>query len=233
MALKQQPESRTPTKAVHAACMSLAAVICLTGCASPGYMANRGRDAADIFTASAGAGIGAKVRIGPFGTGLLLDAPVAGLRGGDWLSAKNFANPGSPIPMSSDVALLVVGGEEFVGSPTVQKRGKAFAAGMICGVNLPTHGNLRERAEVADKIVHQTAPDAVHRSSLAYLTQVEIVAGLGPSIRLGCNPGELLDFGLGWFGIDIFHDDVSKGHASNNQQARRLTTPTAGPPDAP
>lgn len=50
--------------------------------------------------------------------------------------------------MRTDIALLIAGEEEFAASPMVQKRGKAFAAGMICGVNMPTHGYLRERAEV-------------------------------------------------------------------------------------
>ncbi len=84
-----------------------------------------------------------------------------------------------------------------------------------------------------DRIVHQTVPESVNRSSSVYLTQVKIVPGLGVSIRLGCNPDELLDFGLGWFGIDSYRDDISKENISDLQQARRSTTPTAAPPDTP
>ena len=43
---------------------------------------------------------------------------------------------------------------------------------------------------------------------LYYYAQMEAVIGLGPSIRLGFNPGEVLDFVLGWFTIDIFNDDL-------------------------
>lgn len=55
----------------------------LTGCASAkAYFVDRGRDAADVFTATAGVGGGAKVRVGPAQVGLLASWDVAGLRGG-------------------------------------------------------------------------------------------------------------------------------------------------------
>jgi hypothetical protein len=40
-----------------------------------------------------------------------------------------------------------------------------------------------------------------------YYSQIEVVVGLGPSVRLGFNPGEFLDFLLGWFGVSIYGDD--------------------------
>ncbi len=40
-----------------------------------------------------------------------------------------------------------------------------------------------------------------------YFTQIEVVAGLLGTLRLGFNPGELLDFILGWTTVDIFNDD--------------------------
>ena len=39
-------------------------------------------------------------------------------------------------------------------------------------------------------------------------TQLEIAGGLIFTLRLGFNPGELLDFILGFSGIDIWHDDL-------------------------
>jgi hypothetical protein len=41
-----------------------------------------------------------------------------------------------------------------------------------------------------------------------YITQVEAAVGLGGTIRLGINPGELVDFLLGWMTIDFYGDDV-------------------------
>lgn len=40
-----------------------------------------------------------------------------------------------------------------------------------------------------------------------YFTEIEAVGGLGLTLRMGVNPGEFVDFLLGWFGIDIFNDD--------------------------
>lgn len=46
---------------------------------------------------------------------------------------------------------------------------------------------------------------------IPYYTQCEVAVGtFFPSIRLGFNPGELLDFILGWTTIDIFRDDLEK-----------------------
>jgi len=46
------------------------------------------------------------------------------------------------------------------------------------------------------------------RGHLYRLTQIEAMAGCGHTLRLGFNPGELLDFVLGWAAIDIYDDDV-------------------------
>ena len=44
----------------------------------------------------------------------------------------------------------------------------------------------------------------------SYYNQIEAVIGVGPSLRLGFNPGELLDFILGWTTIDIYKDDLEQ-----------------------
>ena len=41
-------------------------------------------------------------------------------------------------------------------------------------------------------------------------TQIEAAIGIGPSLRLGFNPGELLDFILGWTTVDIYGDDAAR-----------------------
>jgi len=196
---------------------ALVAVSLLAGCASPGFMQDRRRDAADIFGASIGAGVGLKARLGPVGTGLLLDAPIAGLRGGDWLTAANFANPGKPVPVNNDIQLLLVGEEEFVGNRLVQERGKSFAAGMIFGLNIPTPKDLHKQATIVDRELRQGVPESMRYSPLPYLTQVEAVVGLGVSLRLGFNPGELVDFLLGWVYLDIFRDDIRDRIDSHNR----------------
>ena len=41
------------------------------------------------------------------------------------------------------------------------------------------------------------------------MTQLDLTIGVGVSIRLGFNPGELLDFALGFVGLDLYDDDVA------------------------
>ena len=43
-----------------------------------------------------------------------------------------------------------------------------------------------------------------------YYTQVEVVIAIIGSLRLGFNPGELLDFLVGWTTLDIYGDDLNK-----------------------
>ena len=44
----------------------------------------------------------------------------------------------------------------------------------------------------------------------SYYTQIEMAAGLGGTLRLGVNPGEFVDFLLGWTTLDIFDDDPGR-----------------------
>jgi hypothetical protein len=54
----------------------------------------------------------------------------------------------------------------------------------------------------------------------AYWTQVEVEAGVIFAVHAGFNPGELLDFLLGWFGADIYGDDC--GSADQREARARL-----------
>src|SRR5690554_1302340 len=82
-------------------------VVVATGCATP-YMIDRGRDAADIFTATVGIGGGAKARVGPLHAGLFMNCDMYGLRNGvvikgDWFNANGGLEVDSfLIPMRSD-----------------------------------------------------------------------------------------------------------------------------------
>ncbi len=58
----------------------LPAMLC-AGCASP-YWQNRRADAADVFTATAGIGLGATARIGPLHAGLGVNADLYGIEAG-------------------------------------------------------------------------------------------------------------------------------------------------------
>lgn len=157
----------------------------VSGCATSGYLADRGRDAADIFTLGVGAGAGAKARVGPFQTGLMADLPLAGLRGGELTSNTR----GGWFPDSSDFQAIIAGGESFMN--TELNRGKEFEAGTTANDIFTPFFNRLE--------FDYRAP--------YYYTQLEAVIGVGLTFRIGLNPGEAVDFVLGWFGIDLFFDD--------------------------
>jgi hypothetical protein len=185
----------------------VAVIASMTGCATP-YMIDRRRDLADIFTATVGEGIGGiKVRVGPFGTGLFNEFPMYGLRGGDTINPDKMVE-GGKIP-NGEFQFLLLGGEGFFGTTQNMTRAKSYSAIMRAGINIPVR--LTEQgdfsvAKIAE--VQGCATNAVRSSRLAYFTQIEIAGGLIGTVRLGFNPGELLDFLLGWFGIDIFDDDL-------------------------
>lgn len=174
----------------------LAIVLGVTGCATP-YMIDRRRDAADIFTATVGTGAGVKARAGVFQVGLLANHDATGLRGGT-VGYWEWKTPDLIDPVS-DFDFLVVplysfGVESFhPESYGVVERSKGF----------DTEKWLPILTMPMSDVCSLSAPGQV-----PHYLQCELVAGVGVTIRLGFNPGELLDFILGWTTIDIFNDDL-------------------------
>lgn len=165
-------------------------------------MVNRGRDASDIFTATVGYGAGGKVRVGPLQVGALANRDVAGLRNshcGIWTKAS-----GSTDMMELDLFLLGdgcwFGGDVFDAGEGHNYNENENRSPYTCMMKplpcltVPVHGDFQI--------------DKPHGRTWPMYTQVEVVAAAGPSLRLGFNPGELLDFILGWTTIDIFSDDL-------------------------
>jgi hypothetical protein len=174
-----------------------------SGCATTGYWADRRRDAMDVFTFQIGYGLGAKARVGPVQSGLLADIGGVGIRGGDILGFKDFWPAGYDEAAKQDYVGVVIGMEGFGGSDASNRRGKSFGAKQVAFVSYPiTHPEEHQRRWLDEHhIVLNPAP---------YYSQIEVVAAAGLSVRVGFNPGELVDFLLGWFGADIYHDDLSK-----------------------
>jgi len=195
---------------VRAILMAVASAT-MVGCASTkGYFVDRGRDAADIFTVAVGRGVGVKAKIGPIQTGLIVNEDVFALRGGEvsYWPAFSPVRPRQwgersgrpveallPLPMIPNEELILYGGgEEFGAGPLAETRGKTFSALNVIPL-------FPSAARIKDNTCHTAWP---------YYTQIECVIGLGPSFRLGLNPGEFLDFILGWMTVDIFNDDLER-----------------------
>ena len=175
------------------------------GCVSPrGYLLDRWADTKDIFTASVGTGGGARARAGPLNAGLFLNRDRAGLRGGECFRLSD----GPLVGGDSDGVLLLFYGDQFdLRHPPVApskstshrpryqlvgdilaERNKCFRSGII---PLPSPLTLFELPKTP-----------------YYYTQLEVAVGVGGTLRLGFNPGELLDFLFGWTTLDIFRDDL-------------------------
>jgi hypothetical protein len=186
----------------------LAATFSMVGCASTkAYFIDRGRDAADIFTVTVGVGLGAKARIGPVHAGLFANAEGYGLRGGQLGCVYDAYHEGG---FTFDIDTLVIPTKDSIGlfgaeilSLTGDNRGKQFED----QCNIP--------------FIYSLEPGGPN------WTLIEIVVAAGPSLRLGFNPGELLDFFLGWFGIDIYDDDVEMNARKEVKKSNKVPEATA------
>ena len=168
-------------------------------------MQDRRHDVADIFTCTIGEGVGGiKTRLGPLGIGLLDNREIMGLRSGEFITP--YDNPKA----QDQLYLLLLGGEE---SGIGIERNKFYRAFYILGIPYP---------------VTPFPFAAANRYPACYFTQFDLTVGLGRSLTLGINPGELIDFLLGWVGIDIYGDDLSRNKDRESNQAataRKLADP--------
>lgn len=173
--------------------MMLLALCLLAGCASP-YMIDRGRDAADVFTATVDKGIGFKARVGPFAGGLGTSASSKGLRGGTLIDQKNHWCGNAITTWDLSVILF---NSEYCSNDKMEVRGKEISGGSkVLPPNSPWSKDFLPFIQLSN--VHNPA----------YYTDIEFWFGFIYSFRLGFNPGELLDFLLGWTTLDIYGDDI-------------------------
>lgn len=177
-------------------------MVFFTGCATSDYMTDRGNDAADIVTGTvASNSFGVGVRVGPmaFGGFLANENERKGLRGGEFLTdSLDEEGKGlfSFLGRMTLVALLYYGESFFtdIAENTDEDRdprNKSFAVEPLWGF-MPIAIGEEEK---------DYAP-------AYYFTQIEVMIGIVGGIRFGFNPGELIDFLLGWTTLDIYGDDV-------------------------
>ena len=198
---------------------TFAGMLLLTGCATP-YLPDRGRDAADIFSFRIETGIGAKARIGPLAGGLYVG--------------------GHPEAYFVDMSGVFVNRQAFywencspksVGEPLSESVVIAMRHKDFCADSFLFHNYFPV------PFVQWPKPSG---HNLAYYTQFEVVVGLWLAPRFGFNPGELLDFLVGWVGIDLYDDDL-KGRLNDafvdaasrkDEEAVRNFLKNGAPPDA-
>ena len=226
----------------------------LSGCSSTSYMADRGRDAADIFTLTLGVGTGVKVRAGPIMLAAEQNSDLIGLRAGEFFIDGNGLilndefylpipiNPIFPIhekysqgrgrtsrpsgyhpaqntqprPSVKDyeikawkenVKRLEAGDKEKPELDDWQKRPTKWSN--MFGNEGFSHG-VASISDKRNKDITARSPFPLYAkgSKAPFYTEIEVMAGFIFSVHAGANVGELLDFVLGWTGIDIYGDDL-------------------------
>ena len=190
----------------------LGLAVLASGCRSTGYLAQRRRDLADVVTATTGPAVGAKLRLGPLHlTPVLWAMEMAGLRGGEWFYRPTLGMEERVPAQEVGRIWWAVSLWDLPAQPRLRQRGKAhIAAPLFLGpeaklydafTDTPPFLSLPRLQWPAEKL-------AVERYPAAYLTQAEVSVGLLWGVSLGVNPGEALDFLLGWFRVDIYRDDL-------------------------
>lgn len=186
-------------------------ILSMTGCGSVSYLKDRGHDAADIVTLAAGAGLGAKARIGIFQVVLpyYCGLDLIGLRGGElffWATKRGKHWE----PLSADLWFIsiplkleywdypIAGLEIWIPGKTGEIRGKKYYAESTIPFVVNRMGVEEDQEDYPNVWSHYSA------------YQTEVAAGCIPSARVGFNTAELLDFLLGWATIDILNDDIGQ-----------------------
>ncbi|MBI3395976.1 MAG: hypothetical protein HY042_09085 [Spirochaetia bacterium] len=210
-------------------CLRLFFPVCVlltaSNCAST-YVQNRISDAGDIFTVELQTqSYGLAVRAGPIKAGLSYKSPdgyAVGLRGGRAGSHQ-----------TEELTLLLFGSDSFkrkVDAPEKdQGPGKSQNAKDQTSLPDPRQKEFDARSPFGTKKSMQKTKSVLKgKTEFAppyYYTQIEITVGIYFGIKLGINPGELLDFILGFVGIDIMGDDLPDAGPNPTQPAADGTGP--------
>lgn len=176
----------------------ITASLFLDGCASA-YRADRSNDMKDILTFAVGLGLGAKARVGPLQLPLIVQSDYAGLRSGEFFAS----------PMRDDFWTYVSEAGHVVDQPfPVYVRDYAT---LYSGYEIFDPQGLSEarhkRMCSQGMGVFATVDEDVR--NYGFYTQIECTVGVIVSLRLGVNPGELIDALLGFVNVDLFRDDVN------------------------
>ena len=187
-----------------------ALVLLCAGCASP-YWQNRRADAADVFTATVGIGLGATARIGPLHAGLGVNADLYGIEAGEVGALGDPYHFVDGLGNWAGDSCFVFNGKTLIElGPRSAARGKDVAYRPSC--------------------IPFWDPPPPEPPNQARWTQFEVAAGLLGGVRLGFNPGELLDFLLGFFGADLYGDDLARGaeETPHAESAELAESPSGG-----
>ena len=164
------------------------------GRAGNAYLTDRVRDSMDMVTLTVGGGLGVTGRVSAIHAGGYFGADVIGLRGGGLiripdLSSKNWGKNWMTV--------------DYILEGVIPYEG---CFGGVYVDHIPYWTAMSETPFFALPAPPSDV-DGCTSCYRHYLTQVELALGLGPAVRIGINPGEMVDFVLGWTTLDIMADD--------------------------
>ena len=214
-----------PVRWLPLSLLMLFSITLTSGCAT--YIRDRVADAGDIFNVTVGEGLGVTAKAGPVHTGLGYCKDYYGLRCGeiikpDWeWSCWDYGKY-----QSWDMALVIFASSGFVPNECnnlpkrAEARWKTFQSewldwnvggGFTPFLDFPLGQYVVKcsPSQLAQFGLDDGVSLKVKTSCLPQMTQLDLTIGVGVSIRLGFNPGELLDFALGFVGLDLYDDDVA------------------------
>ena len=186
------------------------------GCQS-NYWEDRKNDSLDLFSFSYGYGLGVKPRIGPIAV-----SPFYYYRANKGFKCGEFYD-NQERDTDSSYMMPFTYLEGFQGGLMADKRNKAYtsAGALIFVLAMPYRGSSwipilppggpdvkissseKETPEGKENVY-----DPNKETHISFYTDIEVMIALGAGAKIGFNPGELVDFLLGWTTLDIFNDDV-------------------------
>jgi hypothetical protein len=191
-------------------------LVILQGCAT---LPDRMHDAVDTIDISVQKGFGANLHASVFGVGISFNRTILGIEDGSFYAVKD------PIPLSEYFKCIegicchpisIIDGLEKC--PHIDEYGDSAASpSEVACLIWNTHTNpgaggeepwYRDKPYENFKLlgIVPTGIDGA-RISRPYFTKFTVSASFGWGFKAGCNPGELLDFVLGFFKVDIYEDD--------------------------
>lgn len=189
---------QTPPFVSASLSLALTGGLVATGCTANERIA-RSADWAEVFTLTVGEGVGAKARLGHAQLGLYRGSDKAGLRAGRWGASWDTHD-------NYDYLWAFYGREYFDGwenghPPLLANKRVAATHRFPFAVDRAApHPRRWTDSFGAEKLADGS-------ENTAYSTQMDLVVGLFGSVRIGFNPGELLDAIVGHLGGDLYGDD--------------------------
>ena len=207
---------RRPLLAAALAVLLLGAGGCQTSIGN--YFANRGRDFGDMFLIQGGIGYGLGVQVKAAGVAHVgLGAlsfhrnKTLGIVYGDW--RPSFRRRGRGVPSEGDLILLL----PHLSNLPPEGGESHFCVGLFPAL-ASWHNTSRSAFGGNDKWLWSQGTPAFRKAQVHAFDVEASVTAIFLSLRIGFSPGELVDFILGWFGVDIAADDRELGGGAPGEE---------------